>query len=132
MAIPTGYATCYFGPATPGGTLQTDPAHSYATVMCDDSRTLLVGGHLFKSLFPSQQLLAYYSLDGAAAAAAPSPFTTSADGTGDFAFSVEGITSGNHTVTIQIYLAATNTPLFTSTSPPQSGGAPSSVAFTCP
>jgi len=79
-----------------------DSSHSYVSVQCDDSKTLFVAGHLFKTNLPNQQLQVYYKLDGSAPYLTPGTYTTSADGTGDFAFSVQGITSGSHVVIVEI------------------------------
>lgn len=85
-----------------------DSNHSYAFVQCDDSHTLFVAGHLYKTNHPNAQFLVYYKLDGGAPVQTHCTFTTSADGTGDFAFSVEGMASGAHSVTIEINLASSN------------------------
>lgn len=107
-----------------------DNAHSYTTIQCDDSKTLFVTGHLFKTSVPNQQFRAQYKLDGSAPIVVPSAtFTTSADGTGDFAFSVEGITSGSHTVIVEINLVSSNLCYFMDNNAANGG---SGVPVTCP
>lgn len=107
----------------------TDSSHSYATVQCDDSKTLFVAGHLYKTNLPNQQMHVYYKLDGSAPHDTSLTFTTSADGTGDFAFSVEGMTSGSHTVIVEINLVSNNLTYYMDASA-ASGG--SGIPFTCP
>lgn len=106
-----------------------DNSHSYVTVQCDDSKTLFVSGHLYKTNLPNQQFLTYYKLDGSAPHLIPGNFTSTADGTGDFAFSVEGMTSGSHTVVVEINQASSNTTFFMDNN--ASNGGPG-VPFTCP
>lgn len=106
-----------------------DSNHSYATTNCDDSKTLFVSGHLYKTNLPNQQLHVYYKLDGSAPISTPSTFTTSADGTGDFAFSVEGMISGSHTVAVEINLVSNNLTYYMDAS---TAGGSTGIPFTCP
>jgi len=106
-----------------------DASHSYATVQCDDSHTLFVSGHVYKTNLPNQQFLVYYKLDGSAPIRTSCTFTTSADGTGDFAFSVEGMTSGSHTTIVEINLVSNNLTYYMDSNA-NSGG--SGIPFTCP
>lgn len=82
----------------PGGGGTLDGGHSYVMVGCDDSRTLFVTGHLFKTSLHGQLCHPRYALDGGALQMPANTFTTSADGTGDFALSVEGIAAGSHRI----------------------------------
>lgn len=106
-----------------------DSNHSYATTQCDDSKTLFVSGHLFKTNLPNQQLQVYYKLDGSAPHLTPGTYTTSADGTGDFAFSVEGMISGSHTVSVEINHLPDNLTYYMDSS--TASGGPG-IPFTCP
>ncbi|WP_225726962.1 MULTISPECIES: hypothetical protein [unclassified Nocardia] len=106
-----------------------DSNHSFATVQCDDSKTLFVSGHLFKTNLPNQQFHAYYKLDGGAPVSTSSTVTSSADGTVDFAFSVEGMASGTHAVGMEINHLPDNLTYYMDTST-ASGG--KGVPFTCP
>ncbi|MGH2510487.1 MAG: hypothetical protein ACRDHZ_24190, partial [Ktedonobacteraceae bacterium] len=74
-----------------------DSTHSFATVDCDDTGTLMLFGHLYQTNQVSAQLHLYYKLDGSAPIDTGIFFPTGADGTADFAFSVKGIPSGSHT-----------------------------------
>lgn len=107
----------------------TDTNHSYVTVQCDDSHTLFVSGHLYKTNLPNQKFLVYYKLDGGAPVLTSCTFTTSSDGTGDFAFSVEGITSGSHVVIPEINLSSNNQTYYMDNN--ANNGGPG-VPFTCP
>jgi hypothetical protein len=89
-----------------------------------------VSGHLFKTNLPNQQFLVYYKLDGGAPNRTSSTFTTSADGTGDFAFSVEGMTSGSHSVTVELNLGANNQTYFVNGA--AQNDANTGIPFTCP
>lgn len=111
----------------PGQTV--DSNHSYATVQCDDSKTLFVSGHLYKTNLPNQQFQTYYKLDGSAPRLTPASFTTSADGTGDFAFSVEGMVSGSHTCIVEINHLPDNLTYYMDSS--AASGGPG-IPFTCP
>lgn len=130
MAAPTGaqidYIVAWTGQHT-GHTL--DNTHSYVTIQCDDSKTLFVAMHLYKTNLPNQQLHAYYKLDGSAPISTSANFTTSGDGTADFAFSVEGMTSGSHTVIVEINHLPDNLTYYMDTNAANGG---SGVPFTCP
>lgn len=106
-----------------------DSNHSYATTQCDDSKTLFVSGHLYKTNLPNQQFQTYYKLDGSAPHLTSGSFTTSADGTGDFAFSVEGIISGSHVVAVEINHVTDNLTYYMDSS---TAGGGSGIPFTCP
>lgn len=130
MAAPTSAEVDYLVSWTGNNHGQTlDSSHSYVTVQCDDSHTLFVSGHLYKTNLPTQKFLVYYKIDQGAPILTSSTFTTSADGTGDFAFSVEGISSGTHTVIPEINLASTNQTYYMDNNA-NNGGA--GVPFTCP
>jgi hypothetical protein len=107
-----------------------DSAHSYATTQCDDSRTLFVSGHVYKTNLPTQKFLVYYKLDGSAPNLTNSIFTTSADGTGDFAFSIEGMTSGSHAVVVEINLASSNQTYYINGT--AQSNASTGIPFLCP
>ncbi|GAB2516668.1 hypothetical protein [Nocardia heshunensis] len=106
-----------------------DSNHSYATTQCDDSRTLFVSGHLFRTDLPNQQFHVYFKLDGGAPVSTPSTFTTGADGTGDFAFSLEGMASGTHAVAVEINHVTDNLTYFMDAGTATGG---KGIPFTCP
>lgn len=108
-----------------------DSNHSYVTTQCDDSKTLFVSGHLFRTNVPNQQLHVYYKLDNSAPISTSSTFTTAADGTGDFAFSVEGIISGSHLVALEINLVSSNLTYYMDSSTANGNGS-GGVPFSCP
>lgn len=131
MALPTSGEIGNLAPWAGNNRGQTiDSNHSYATTQCDDSHTLFVSGHLYKTNLPNQQFSVYYKLDGSAPHSTLSTFTTSADGTGDFAFSVEGMTSGSHTVTVEINLNSNNTTYYVNGA--AQSDATTGIPFTCP
>lgn len=121
------YIVVWSGTASHGQTL--DSSHSYLTVQCDDSQTLFVSGHLYRTNLPNQQFHPKYKLDGSAPIPTSVTFTTGADGTGDFAFSVEGIAPGSHTVVVEINLVSSDLSYFMD-SIANSGGP--GVPFACP
>lgn len=130
MALPTSGEVDYMVAWNGQHQGQTvDNTHSYVTVQCDDSKTLFVSGHLYKTNLPAQQFQTYYKLDQSAPHLTPGSFTTSPDGTGDFAFSVEGMVSGNHTVIVEINHVSDNLTYFMDNNA-SNGGA--GVPFTCP
>ncbi|MFJ9371412.1 hypothetical protein ACIRRA_44415 [Nocardia sp. NPDC101769] len=130
MALPTsgeiGPVVAWMG-AHQGHTV--DSSHSYATAQCDDSKTLFVSGHLYQTNLPNQQFHVYFKLDGNAPVSTPSTFTTGGDGTGDFAFSVEGMASGTHAVAVEINHVTDNLTYYMDAST-ASGG--KGIPFTCP
>lgn len=130
MAAPTSAEIDYIVAWTGEHNGQTlDNAHSYVTVQCDDSKTLFVSGHLYRTNLPNQQFQTYYKLDGSAPHLSSGSFTTSADGTGDFAFSVEGMTSGSHTVIVEFNLVSANLTYYMDNNANNGG---TGVPFTCP
>jgi hypothetical protein len=83
-----------------------DSAHSFVIVNCDDASTLMLFGHVYQTNQISARLHLYYKLDGGAPIDTGVFFTTGADGTADFAFSIKGIPPGSHTATIEINFTA--------------------------
>ncbi|HEU5380046.1 MAG TPA: hypothetical protein VFV38_31875 [Ktedonobacteraceae bacterium] len=131
MALPTAGEISNLVPWSGFNQGQTlDSNHSYATTQCDDSHTLFVSGHLYKTNLPNQKFLVYYKLDGSAPILTSSSFTTSADGTGDFAFSVEGMTSGSHAVVVEINLDSNNHTYYINGA--AQSNASTGIPFTCP
>ncbi|HEY1353870.1 MAG TPA: hypothetical protein VGF67_30030 [Ktedonobacteraceae bacterium] len=131
MALPTAGEISNLVPWSGVHQGQTlDSMHSYATTQCDDSHTLFVSGHVYQTNLPAQKFLVYYKLDGSAPNPTACTFTTSADGTGDFAFSVEGMTTGSHAVVVEINLASNNQTYYINGE--AQSNASTGIPFVCP
>lgn len=83
-----------------------DSTHSFVTAACDDAGTFFLFGHLYQTNQISTRLHLYYRLDEGAPIDTGVFFTTGTDGTGDFAFSANGIPAGSHTLIAEINVAS--------------------------
>lgn len=130
MALPTGaeIAPIVAWTGQHGGQ-SVDSNHSYATAQCDDSHTLFVSGHMLRTNLPNQQFQVYFKMDGGAPVLTPNKYTSSPDGTVDFAFSLEGMSSGTHAVSVEVNHLPDNLTYYMDAST-SSGG--KGIPFTCP